>query len=243
MVDSVKVMFDLPENEIHQGHVPVCELTDYCGHSDHHTSRAPHKCSCGKCSSVALFEHSCPLAYDPQTFALRSTSNSYYESANATLQSDLDEDGHSTRATLPTPGSLWLPILLRAFSCNKQQCFLYVRAHQRTSLLDDYGIGDLLHNKTKTESFNLQKEILQIQQPVVEQTRNSNAFTLQLLYPCQHLVIKTKLHLLYKGVHHNQVETARDPVDIANLVLLLLMMSGDVELNPGPPGTSKLPKN
>ena len=154
MVDSVPLMFYSPVNGTHQVHV-FCdgELTGDC-HNDHHT-QAPHKCSCGKCSSVALFEQSCPLAYDPLTLVSRSASIGYYESASVTnsiLQSDLDEDGNSTRTALPT------------------------------------------------------------------------------------------LRGPYKSVRHNQAETTRNPVDVANLVLLLLMLSGDVELNPGPPGTSKLQK-
>ena len=244
MVDSVHLMFDSPENGIAQVRV-FCdgELTDdyHCDQCDNdHRTRAPHKCSCGKCSSVALFEHSCPLAYDPQTLGSvrsRSTSVSYYESAsfaNAILQSHLYKDGKSTRTALATLGRHCLPILSRAFSCDRQQCFLYVGAHQCTSLQDDYGIQDLLHNKTNPliERFNTDKETLKIQ--LVEQIQKSNTFTSRRPYPHQHLLIKTKFYLPYKSVRHNQAETTRDPVDVANLVLLLLMLSGDIELNPGP---------
>ena len=225
-------------NRIH-----VCcngELGHNC-HNDHHT-QAPHKkrlCSCGKCSPAALFEHSCPLAYDPQlAIFLRRTSINYYES-NFTDSIFLlsDEDRNSPRTALPTPGDLRLPILLQAFSCDRLQCFLYVRAHECTSLQDDYGVEDLLHSKTNPV-INTDKETLTIQ--LVELTQKSNTFTSQLLYPIQHLLIKTKFQLPCKHVHHNKVETTRYPVDIVNLILLLLFMSGDIELNPGPPGTSKL---
>ena len=205
------MMFDSAEHRIRRVYVfcingELLLFYDDC-HNDHHIQSSGHKTrlqsSCGNCFSAALsFEHSCQLEYDLQTLVLRSISVSYYESdtANAILQSDLDEDENSTRTALPPPGwRLCLPILLRVFSCDRQQCFLYVRAHQCISLQDDCDMEDLLHNKTNPviKNFNTDKETERIR--LVEQTRKSNSFTSQVpYYPREHVLIKTKFYLPYK---------------------------------------------
>ena len=109
-----------------------------------------------------------------------------------------------------------------------------MRAHPCTSVVGDCSVEDYLHSESNTTlsvtvTFrNRENKVLSswlVQKP--------NRFKEQMHQPWQ--VIKRRVHSSSRHRdHYNKVETCRYVTDAVNLVMLLLLLSGDVELNPGP---------
>ena len=192
-------------------------------HHDHRT-QAPHKrrhCACGKCSSVALAEHSCPQAYDPQaSFSRCTTVTSNLVNSVVTLLSDKVPENPPGRALLRLGRKAYLPTQLFV-----SQCFRSMRADQRTSIQDDCGIEEPLQITVKLQF----KEKWTVQPVKLSQT--SKFYRFISMRANSDLLIKTNFYPLRKNVGPTQTG---DPLDVGNLVLMLILLSGDVELNPGP---------
>lgn len=211
-------------------HVPLNMLNNCHSHRKH--ILAPCKgnfCSCGKCSPLAIFQHSCPLAYHPQSLNCISTVvSSTSELVSTDLQSD--EDLGLTKEALLTSERQHLPMMLQVSPCDRQLCFLFARAQPSTSVEGDCGVEDSLHGKYNTAfpiTVLCNKEKKVFKSWLVQK---ANHFKEQLHQPWQ--VIRRSSSRQHD--HCNEIEAYRDVTDAVNLVMLLLLLSGDVELNPGP---------
>ena len=191
---------------------------------DHHICNNPGTaskkrcCSCGKCSLVALFEHTCPQAYGSLTPFLQSiTLMSFYSSDFLLpidnwwkiLNSALLPLGDLATG-LPLPSALHTSTVA---ACDGKQCFRLRRAWTSTSLQDEVNnnINFFRAGKgTLSTCFNSAKEFWQLwnHQARLLDSNFSSEWTSD--------------------------DGTTDPKDLVNIVLLLLIIAGDIELNPGP---------
>ena len=215
-------------------HHAVCR-----SHSDDHQ----RVCSYGKCTLIEQFQQACPLAHSTALTPLSGSvlKTSYYTSdflvngsspwlpsvdilsnSSVALESQL-----KTRFQLSTP--------LQGFStCDKviNRCFNFKGVYQCTYYLqDDSCTVDLFHiNKTvSAETFNENLKLRSLQFDFY--CLKLNPFIAWLHHSFQ--VIKTR-HLSAKYVHNRKHEYASYTHAANAALLLLLLLAGDVERNPGP---------
>ena len=198
-------------------------------HDDHH--QTGRFCSCGKCSLISQFQHSCPVAYsESQSPISRSVQMSYYVFSTGNLvQQSLD--GLPITSALSQESNSDLHLL--------PQCFRSKGAHSCTYLQDDCCIMDLFHvNKTVSfKTFDTDEETLKLRSLLqVHSVRplTCNHFIERPSCPFQ-VVVRIRRYLTLKSAR-NKGGNVGDPRGAANFFLLLLLLAGDVESNPGPSG-------
>lgn len=188
-----------------------------CNHSGTASKISGRYCCCGKCSLVALFENTCPQAYGALTPFLQSTTLMSFYSSNFLLPADnwwkiLDDS-----ALLPLGGPAILPGLPvcipsqhASTACGGKQCFRLRRAWASTPLQ-----GEVSNN---IDTFRGRKGTLKTCFNSVKQFRHPHT-----------RLLDSKFSTKWK-----KGTSTTDPKGLANLTLLLLIIAGDVELNPGP---------
>ena len=158
-------------------------------------------CTCGKCSIMAVFEHTCPRAYSALIPHLHGTTlMSYYTSGFLLVPAD----NFWRVRNLPVLGGRGLAPSLPLESqhssiatCNE---ILLMDTQTRKYAKDDHAVEDI---------------------PNIELHFSS-------------LQIKINNHSTFGCTKQKDTTDICDPHDLANLALLLLLIAGDVEVNPGP---------
>ena len=125
-----------------------------------------------------------------------------------------------------------LPLLLHdsPVSCDRMEqyfrCMGDLPFVKTTSLQDVSGSEDLFHSQLRRTLSDLILVTPQTTKHFTKTSQLSDAFH----------VNQMKIHFPSKRTRHKMnFESTNDPIDIASLILLqLLLLSGDVELNPGP---------
>ena len=195
---------------------------------DHHThvcnnpraaSRIYGHCCCGKCSLVSLFENTCPQAYGSLTPYLQSTTLMSFYSSDFLLPIDNWWKVLLNSALLPLGdpemGLAQLPQhTSTAGACDRKQCFRLRRARTSTSFPGE------INDNTSINTFQAGKGTVKIYLDFAKQLQNHQARLLDVNF-------STKLYT-------DTDDAKSDPKSLANIVLLLLIIAGDVEVNPGP---------
>ena len=207
-------------------------------------SRTPRfVCCCGKCSLAALFEHSCPLAYRSRTLdkLVRGTDVSFHSDINAyillfvleRLSRDLKDSESSPNTLAPVGGrqpclppaevqeanSLHQkPLQAAEFiaACDKlnNQCFHFRDQPSTSAKGKIYQILFSKNDERRQKSRRL---------PHIRKSHHSN----------YHSVAAFSALKSLQGC-----KTKKNSQTIANLVRNQLYLSGDIEINPGPPPPS-----
>ena len=168
-------------------------------------------CTCGKCSHTALFEHTCPQAYQSLSPFLQNTTliSSYFSAACADSFILPVDNWWNVQlcSAISTSGSQSICLLLssqESSSCDGEQCFhnclptiIVLSSAEMNPALEKYFISKKSH--------------------IAALQKNSNSG--------------------YSFLQTEDVNTAfhtTNPEDLANLVLLLQLLAGDIETNPGP---------
>ena len=211
----------------------------------HHRSKARKLrkfCPCGKCSSVAIFEHSCPLAYGPQTLYLKPFGHSDLVKIVASSLNEEDDFSLLTDTALLPSERLCLittqKLLQVLQSCDKEQCFHSMGDSKCTYLKDERHTCITFFIQISNENvsaFVTKLKVLnsQVQQLLVKILQLDLAF-------CASQIAKKSSSRLSKCYRdRNQLESTSNPIVLANFVRLFLLLSGDIESNPGP-GKSNL---
>ena len=175
-------------------------------------------CCCGKCSLVALFENTCPQAYGSLShFQQSSTLMSFYSSDFLLPVDNWWKILDDSTALSPLGGlATGLPLLSQqhtsiAAACDgEKQCFHLRRAWTSTSMQDE------VTNNINT--FRVGREALRTCFNSVKQ-----------LQPHQARLLDSNISNKWKTD-----DNTSDPNGHASIVLLLLIIAGDIELNPGP---------
>ena len=197
-----------------------------CHLHDHHHEERTH-CCCGKCTLVSQVQHSCPLAYGD----LQSTLSKSVLAILRRLAGNPTDVG----GTIPPPNSTLLlessPKILLTPNLFQQQCFRFRRAAQCTYVRDGLSVTNLngailfqIYDRDK-ETFKLTCSS-QYDSPLVHKHFNASQF-----HP-SHVVVNTRQYSTVKGSRGRHESS--DPHRAANLALMLLLLGGDVERNPGP---------
>lgn len=169
-------------------------------------------CGCGKCSFMAVFEHTCPRALQVLIPRLDSaTLMSYFSSAGFVLPAD-NCWRVQTLMILLTIGRQHVDLPL----CSASQRSLIatndetlVETQARKDAADDHAEEDALLSNTEVKSnTELQFSSLQCSCD-------------QVSFGCTY--------------EQKGATTICNPHDLANSALLLLLLAGDIEVNPGPP--------
>ena len=158
-------------------------------------------CTCGKCSIMAVFEHTCPRAYGALIPHLHGASlMSYYTSGFLLVPAD----NFWRVRNLPLLGgrglALSLPFESQHSSIATSDEILLMDTQTRKYARDDYAVEDIPNTELQFSSL---------------QTKINNNST-------------------FECTKQKDTTDICDPHDLANLVLLLLLIAGDVEVNPGP---------
>ena len=208
-------------------------------HDDYHRKSF---CSCGKCSLLSQFQHSCPLAFSESQSPVSRMSHCYTFAGN--LQRSVD-DLPMNSALSPEPSPELLPIttlLQDPPTCDREtamrQCFRSRGVQPRTFYLKDYCIGLTFqaNENASVKVFDTYKETLELRCllesvcPLV-----CNHFTTQPHRPSQ-VMVKMKQYLTLQSARNKRGNM--DPRDAANFAMFLLLLGGDIELNPGPTGNN-----
>lgn len=225
-------------------HTETC--CEYKGHDLQQCSdKCSFHCSCGKCSAAGVIQSTCPLAFSPRTPSTRCGSAEVYESYSANLPYVLLNsviyivDFSSLEAPLL---QVLHNVLLQEHHCDRTQLssVLSTREKNSTSVKDELELGyfnttvniDFLHvyfNRTLS-SFSLNTEQAALNSYLLQRPHTVNNTPLQmpnLWY------VKKKLKVLLPPRSERSVYE-NSPVEVAKMLLLLLLLSGDVEVNPGP---------
>ena len=218
----------------------------HSGHSNHNDHHQKRFCSCGKCTLVELFQQCCPLSHRATLTPLSNliVMTSYYTSdflVNGTVGQLPSVDGllNSTLSlelrSFPTP-------LQDTPACDRvvNQCgFRYKRARVYYSVQQYYGscIMDLFHVNNPL-SVNTDKETLKLS--LYLRTLMHNHFIMQPLRPFQ-VMIKVRHYLTPKNIYNCKL--IEDSRNTAHFAFLLLLLAGDVELNPGPGKSTSIEYN
>ena len=214
-----------------------------CVYEEHDLQQCSDKCSfhcsCGKCSVAGIFQSTCPLAFSPRTPSTRCGSAKVYESHFANilfvlLNSVPIIDYSSVEAPLLLcRRQVLYNLLLQKHHCDRihSSSVLSTREKNGTSVKDELNLAylvdsDFFHSKTLS-NFSVNTEQVALNSYLLQRPHTLKNEMPDFCY------VKKKWKVLL-SLRNERPVYENSPVEVAKMLLLLLLLSGDVEVNPGP---------